>query len=542
MPAFLKAVEAGLNASATQLPDDSLRDAIERTMAFKADTVMIADDWRGHKDITTAYNAFKVTYPWFFDKSRRQVWKDLPKILVTNDKIIVDRGVLFTGTVYYDIYNSPVIINGGIVDGNNTFEGILQAGVYNKGTFKGSVHGGVLNLDQSVWDPAATGKITAGKSIKIICKKKYVDIIPETFFIPDITGKKALYSGFGEVIKAIQHGTYQKITAELQKEIAIAKRGRGAAPKLLGRVNSYLKNLGVAQIDDLGDDFSDEEYTDDEIAKLLASVDSEHRAEMTLAELYEDSRRIIWLSESNTAPESIVPPHEFFNEREIANAIESQIRSRDLGILDESVYNYDDLSDTEQRRLFDVFRDSYRKATGAFFDTDDFGWRAAGWTFFGSPPDDKNPGGSVGGIAVRKQQSNGMIKLVASFGDFRSVLKGFDEFKSKYGNSPVWGIVTPEIQKLIIKHDKSFISLPGVVVKAMEGILRKISGGEVKSAGLNGVLKVSTPAGMMDKVFLANKAYANWLLDSISDPSNASRLPVPQAVLTPLIGIIQSLI
>jgi hypothetical protein len=135
-----------------------------------------------------------------------------------------------------------------------------------------------------------------------------------------------------------------------------------------------------------------------------------------------------------------------------------------------------------------------------------------------------------------------MIKLVASFGDFRSVLRGFDEFKSKYGNNPVWGIVTPEIQKLIIKHDKSFISLPGVVVKAMEGVLKKISGGEVKSAGLNGVLKVSTPAGMMDKYFVCNREYASWLISSIEDPANASKLPVPQAVMLPLLGILKKTI
>jgi hypothetical protein len=542
MRAFLKTVEAGFNTTTTQLPDASLRGAIERTMAFKADAVMIEDNWRGNKDITTAYNAFKGAYPWFFDKTRRQTWKDLPKIRITNDEIIVDRGVLFTGTVYYNVYKKPVIINGGIVNGNNTFEGVLQAGVYNRGTFKGTIHGGVLNLDQAIWDSSAAGKIDAGKPIKIICKKKYVDIIPETFLIPDSTGKKALYTTFGEVVKAIQTGAYQKIVVKLQKEIALAKRNKGPAPKLLRKINNYLKNLGINQVDDLGDDFADEEYSDDDIAQLLASVDNEHRAGMNLAELYECKRQAIWLAERKIAPENNWAPHEFFNEQEIAEVIENQIKNQKLELLDESVYNYDSLSNTEQQRLFDIFKDSYEKATGASFDQYAFEWRAAGWTFFDNPPDDKNSSGPVGGIAVRKQQSNGMIKLVASFGDFRSVLKGFAEFKSKYGSNPVWGIVTPEIQKLILKHDKSFAALPGVVIKALEGALKRLSGGEVKSVGLNGIIKVDTPAGIMDKVFLSNKAYINWLLDSISDPSNASRLPVPQKVLTPLTGIIQKLL
>jgi hypothetical protein len=55
-------------------------------------------------------------------------------------------------------------------------------------------------------------------------------------------------------------------------------------------------------------------------------------------------------------------------------------------------------------------------------------------------------------------------------------------------------------------------------------------------------MQVSTPAGMMKKYFVTNKDYIRWLLDSINDPANASRLPVPQAILTPLIGIIQKLI
>jgi hypothetical protein len=542
MEAFIKTIEAGLNTTTTKLPDDSLRAAIERTMAFKADAVMIEDDWRGNKDITTAYNVFKGAYPWFFEKARRQTWKDLPKIRVTNDEIIVDYGVLFTGTVYYDAYRKPVIINGGIVDGNNVFEGTLQAGVYNRGTFKGNIVRGVLNLDYTIWDASATGKIDASKPIKIIYKKQYINIISETFFIPDNTGKKPLYSSFSEVIKAIQNGSYQKIVTQLQKEITIAKRGEGPAPKLLGKVNNYLKNLGINQIDSLGDDFADEEYSEDDIAQLLSSVDKEHRAGMTLAELYDEERQSKWLDGKKKALEEKYAPHEFFNEQEISTAIENRIRSGDCWILDESVYRYNDLSDIEQQRLFDIFKDSYEKATGASFDQDDFGWRAANWTFFGNAPDDKNLDGPVGGIAARRQQNNAMWKLVASFGDFRSVLRGFDEFKSKHGGDPVWGIVTPEIQKMVVKHDKEFISLPGVIVKAMEGAIKKFSNGEVKSVGLDGSMQVDTPAGVMKKCMIVNRSYLQWLISSVEDPANAGRLPVPQVILAPLLGMIKKLV
>jgi hypothetical protein len=112
----------------------------------------------------------------------------------------------------------------------------------------------------------------------------------------------------------------------------------------------------------------------------------------------------------------------------------------------------------------------------------------------------------------------------------------------KHKSSPIWGIVDKNIRDLILKHDKDFVALPGIVLKAMEAGIKKLSNGEVKSVGLDGSMQVNTPAGMMKKYFVANKNYIRWLLDSISDPSNASRLLVPQTVLTPLIGIIQKLI
>jgi hypothetical protein len=540
LEAFIKSIEAGMNTTVMKLPDDHLSDAVMRTIAFKVESIDVEDDWRGNKDITTAYNALKGTYPWLFDKAKRQTWKDYPKIEITNDDIIVKSGTLFTGTVLYTRYEKPVIVNGGIVDGNNIFEGTLQAGVYNRGTFDGKFTGGVINLDNSIWGAVATGKIDAGKIMKIIHNKKYVDIIPETFFIPNKTGNKPFFSNFTEVIKAVMNGNYQKITTQLAKEIAMAKAGKGPAPKLIGKVNKYLTNLGINQIDDLGDDFSDETYDDDDIAKLLASVDRDHKDGRSFRELCEAEYGTVLTSIQESS--SFGGNYEFFDRREIHEVIYTTIQAQDLINLDESVYTYDSLSKDEQKRLYDVFRDSYQKATGAAFDQDDFDWRASNWTFFGNAPDDKNPTRPVGGIAVRKQMSNNMFKLVASFGDFRSVLRGFDEFKSKHGNDPTWGIVTPEIQKLVLKHDKTFVALPGVVIKALESGIKKLSGGEVQSVGLNGVMKVNTPAGVMDKVFLANKAYVNWLLDSIKDPGNASRLPVPQVVLSPLLGLIQKLV
>jgi hypothetical protein len=534
MDVFIKTLDAGMNSTETMLADESLSAAIRRRISFIASAFEIEDNWRGNKTISEAFAAFKSAYPWLLNRSLRQSWKDAPSIKVTNDDIIVESGTLFTGTVYYSKYSKGVTVNGGVIDGDNAFEGKFIAGIYNKGMFNGIFTGGVFNLDSAIWGKGAEGKTDASVAVKVIFHKKYIDIIPETYFIPGMSGNLPLYRNFGEVLDAIRAGKYQRIVGELAKEIELAKRNKGPPPKLLSKAAQYLKKLGIAQVDDLGSDFSDEDVSDDDIAKLLAWKEPS-KDKLSFMELFNNAfyKRIaetrLGLSEDTL---------EFIDLSEVRWVLE-QSRETELK---EKEYNMRDLSDSEQERLYDVFRDSYVKAVGAAFDRDAFAWRAAGWTFFGNPPDDSNPDGPVGGIAVRRQQSNVMYKLVASFGDFRSILKGFDDFKAKHGNSPCWSILTPDIAKMIVKHDKSFKIIPGLVVKAMEGAIKKLSNGEVKSVGLNGVLKVNTPAGILDKIFVANIPYIKWLLDSAEDPNNASRLPVPQAVMSPLIGIIKALL
>jgi hypothetical protein len=76
----------------------------------------------------------------------------------------------------------------------------------------------------------------------------------------------------------------------------------------------------------------------------------------------------------------------------------------------------------------------------------------------------------------------------------------------------------------------------------MEGMIKKMSNWEVKSVGLDGSIMMDTPAGVMKKFFIANSAYLNWLIASVDDPQNASRLPVPQVVLQPLISLVKALV
>jgi hypothetical protein len=213
-----------------------------------------------------------------------------------------------------------------------------------------------------------------------------------------------------------------------------------------------------------------------------------------------------------------------------------------LESLNEKEYYINDLNDAEQDSLYQEFKNSYTKATGAAFTRDAFTWRADNWTFFGDPPDARNQNALIGGIAVRKQLSNGMMKLVASFGNFRSILRGFDELNAKHTNAPIWGFLTPDLAKMITRHSKFYKTVPGLVVKAMEGMIKKMSNGEVKSVGLDGSIMMDTPAGVMAKQMIGNLSYFHWLIDSVEDPANASRLPVPQMVLSPLMGLVKKVI
>ena len=95
---------------------------------------------------------------------------------------------------------------------------------------------------------------------------------------------------------------------------------------------------------------------------------------------------------------------------------------------------------------------------------------------------------------------------------------------------------------MILRGNKDFVGLPGVVVKALENAIIKFSNGEVISVALDGTMKVRTPSGIITKVYVCNKAYIRWLVDAVSNPAMQSRLPVPQAVLKPLIGMVKALV
>lgn len=173
--------------------------------------------------------------------------------------------------------------------------------------------------------------------------------------------------------------------------------------------------------------------------------------------------------------------------------------------LDES-FQYYDLTPQEQDELFQQFQQSYLKATGASFSTGEFTSRAGNWLFFGE---------TEGGIATRPQRS-GLYKLVATWGSPRKIFNAFQEMNKEIGNKPIWGAMTDDLSKMLVKLSRGeFRQPPAMFVKMMIPHMKNVFGDVVHGVEKDGGIKLDTPAGTMVKYFVANVHYYRWILDQI---------------------------
>jgi len=196
-------------------------------------------------------------------------------------------------------------------------------------------------------------------------------------------------------------------------------------------------------------------------------------------------------------------------------------------VLNES-FKYYDLSKQEQDALYSNFRDSYQKAVGASWDQGKFESRAVAWTFFGD---------KTGGIAARKQNS-GMYKLVATFGSPKSIIGAFTQMQVEVGRDPIWGVMTQNLAIMLEKRSGGeFKQPPKLFVKTLIPRIKNIFGDVVHSVEKDGGIVVDTPAGLMTKYFIANKAYYTYMLDQMENRSDS--LPIPKPIIKILIGILR---
>jgi hypothetical protein len=221
-----------------------------------------------------------------------------------------------------------------------------------------------------------------------------------------------------------------------------------------------------------------------------------------------------------------------FNENTIDNIVDSLLSLEILreDILQES-FKFRDLTPGEVDQIYDEFKKSYEKATGASWDKGRFLSRAEGWTFFGIPE---------GGVAVREQRS-GLVKLVASYGSPKKVMNGVKEMLSEIGNKPIWGVMTLRLAQALEKFtSKEFRIAPKMFVKTVVPHIKHIFGDVILDVKKDGAIVVESPAGPMEKYFIYNRAYAKQMLDQVQN--NPDSLPVPNAVIKILLPIVRRML
>ena len=110
-----------------------------------------------------------------------------------------------------------------------------------------------------------------------------------------------------------------------------------------------------------------------------------------------------------------------------------------MSLLSESK-RFDDFTPEEKRQIFNIFTQSYVKATGSSWDENKFYSRANEWLFFGDP---------TGFVTVRPQRS-GYYKLTGVAGNIKSIMKALQELTATH--YPIWGMLTQELANILTKR------------------------------------------------------------------------------------------
>jgi hypothetical protein len=110
-----------------------------------------------------------------------------------------------------------------------------------------------------------------------------------------------------------------------------------------------------------------------------------------------------------------------------------------MSLLSESK-RFNDFTPEEKRQIFNVFTQSYVKATGASWDERKFYSRAGEWLFFGDP---------TGFITLRPQKS-GYYKLTGVAGSPKAIMRAMQELTAT--NYPIWGMLTQDLANMLIKR------------------------------------------------------------------------------------------
>jgi len=128
--------------------------------------------------------------------------------------------------------------------------------------------------------------------------------------------------------------------------------------------------------------------------------------------------------------------------------------------------------------------------------------------------------------------------LNACYGNPLAIIAGFKEMIRQYPNMPIWGAMTPNLADSLLKRMPDFKLVPMIVVRAVFKSLQNVSS-DIVGLTSKGV-KVNTPAGVMEKLLVANKEYFKMILRSAEDPQYQSSIPAAARIaLKPALGTLR---
>ena len=176
------------------------------------------------------------------------------------------------------------------------------------------------------------------------------------------------------------------------------------------------------------------------------------------------------------------------------------------------------LDSTNQEDIYNIFKQSYEKSTGASWDVNKFNSRARNWVFFGD---------ETGFVAVRPQRS-GLYKLVGVAGKLRGILKGMAELKSN--NYPVWGMVSSDMVGMAKKQ--GFKTPPKYLIKVLlKFIPKSIFGGVDFDVNSDGSITLKyADVGDAKKYFIANDEYFKKLKSDILPTMKDKMSNIPSVI------------
>ncbi len=166
-----------------------------------------------------------------------------------------------------------------------------------------------------------------------------------------------------------------------------------------------------------------------------------------------------------------------------------------MGLLNESK-RFNDFTPEEKRQIFNVFTQSYVKATGVSWDERKFYSRANEWLFFGDP---------AGFITLRPQRS-GYYKLTGVAGSPKSIMRAMQELTATH--FPIWGMLTQDLANMLTKRFGFRMPnrLESFVISKL--ISNNVFGNvEFKRNSDNSITFNYADVGEATKVFVGNREY-----------------------------------